>query len=248
MKYLLQGIGVLSNPGYRRFILIPIVANMILFGIITTFMWGIFSDTIGWALDWLPSWMDFVSWIMWPIMVSIFLIIYGLSFSFITNIFAAPFNGLLAEKIQREEGIVLPEGESLSSVISRTLVREFQKLGYFIWYGLWVTIGLVVLSWIPLVNLLVPVIAFVWGAWCLAIQYLDYAADNHQQSFKDLRVDAKKPMFQTLSFGGCVALLMMVPVVNIFVMPVAVAGATRFWAREIYHVNAMRDVSPRDVN
>jgi len=234
MHHLLQGLKVLSNQGYRRFIFIPLLANLVFFILLTTFMFGVFSDSVLWVTDWLPSWMNFMGWFIWFILGSVFFIVYGFSFSIITNIFAAPFNGMLAEKIQRDMGVDLPEGESLGSLITRTLVRELSKLMYFIWYGIWVTLGLVVLAWIPLLNLLVPVLAFAWGAWCLAIQYLDYAADNNQQTFKELRGDAKKSMFNTLTFGGCITLLMMVPVVNIFVMPVAVAGATYMWLADIH--------------
>ena len=236
MHYLLQGLKVLSNPGYRRFIFIPLLANLVFFILLTTFMFGVFSDSVLWVTDWLPSWMNFMGWFIWFILGSVFFIVYGFSFSIITNIFAAPFNGMLAEKIQRDMGMDLPKGESLASLITRTLVRELSKLMYFIWYGIWVTLGLVVLAWIPLLNLLVPVLAFAWGAWCLAIQYLDYAADNNQQSFIDLRKDTKKSMFNTLTFGGCIAFLMMIPVVNIFVMPVAVAGATYMWLADIHRV------------
>ncbi len=234
MNYLLQGLKVLTNPGYRRFIFIPLLANLVFFVILSTFVFSVFNDTVGWMIDWLPSWLNFMGWFIWFVLGSVFFIVYGLSFSIITNIFAAPFNGMLAEKIQRDMGVSLPEGESISSLISRTLMREMSKLGYFIWYGLWVTIALTLLAWVPLLNLLVPFLAFAWGAWCLAIQYLDYAADNNQQSFKALRVDAKKSLFSTLGFGGVIALLMVVPVVNIFVMPVAVAGGTYMWLGNIY--------------
>ncbi len=241
MNYLLQGLKVLTNPGYRRFIFIPLLANIVFFIILTTFMFGLFGDAVLWAVDWLPSWMNFVSWFIWFVLGSVFFIVYGVSFSIITNIFAAPFNGLLAEKIQRDMGVDLPEGETLSSLIARTLGRELSKLMYFIWYGLWVTLALVLLSWVPLLNLLVPILAFIWGAWCLSIQYLDYAADNNQQTFKNLRVDAKKSLFSSLSFGGVIAFLMMVPVVNIFVMPVAVAGGTYMWLGDI-HQREMAEV------
>ena len=236
MHDLLQGLKVLGNPGYRRFILIPLLANLVFFIVLTTFMFGIFSDTVLWATDWLPSWLNFMGWFIWFILGSLFFIVYGFSFSIITNIFAAPFNGMLAEKIQRDMGVDLPEGESIGDLITRTLVRELSKLMYFIWYGVWVTLGLVVLAWIPLLNVLVPVLALAWGAWCLAIQYLDYAADNNQQSFKALRMDAKKSMVNTLTFGGCITLLMMVPIVNIFVMPVAVAGGTYMWLADIHGI------------
>ncbi len=249
MNYLLKGVGILAIPGYRKFILIPLLANLILFAVLTTLMVGYFSDTIAWALDALPTWLNFLSWIMWPIMVALFLLVYGLSFSFITNIFAAPFNGLLAEKIQQDQGMALPSDESLSKLIVRTLAREVKKLMYFIWYGVWVALGLFIISFIPLVNLLVPFLAFAWGAWCLSVQYLDYAADNNHQSFKAMRTGAKRSMFNTLTFGGCITFLMMVPVVNIFVMPVAVAGATYMWLDRVHGKgDTLKEVNQRPLN
>jgi CysZ protein len=35
-----------------------------------------------------------------------------------------------------------------------------------------------------------------------------------------------------MSFGGIVYLALLIPVVNILMMPAAVAGATLFWVRE----------------
>jgi CysZ protein len=35
-----------------------------------------------------------------------------------------------------------------------------------------------------------------------------------------------------MSFGGIVYLVLLIPVVNILMMPAAVAGATLFWVRE----------------
>jgi CysZ protein len=133
--------------------------------------------------------------------------------------------------------LIIPE-ESISSVIVRTLGRELKKLMYFIGYGILVAILLFFLAMIPVVNLLVPVLAFLWLCWCLAIQYLDYAADNTQQSFVGLRKQAKKPFISTFGFGGIVAFLLMVPIVNIFVMPAAVAGGTLMWIKKIHMPNA----------
>jgi CysZ protein len=38
--------------------------------------------------------------------------------------------------------------------------------------------------------------------------------------------------WQSLSFGGIVYLVLLIPVVNLLMMPAAVAGATLFWVRE----------------
>jgi len=42
----------------------------------------------------------------------------------------------------------------------------------------------------------------------------------------------REKRWQSMSFGGIVYLLLLIPVVNILMMPAAVAGATLFWVRE----------------
>ena len=242
MHYFLFGLKVLLSSGYRKFILIPLAANAILFCVIAFALFTLLPGSLQWLITWIPDWLPFMEWIIYSVAGVLFLLVYGMSFSVITNIFAAPFNGLLAEKIQRDAGLDIPD-ESITSVILRTLAREMRKLLYFIGYGLLVSLGLFILTSIPLLNLLVPVLAFIWLCWCLAIQYLDYAADNNQQSFTQLRKDAKKPWVSTFGFGALVSFLLMVPIVNIFVMPAAVAGATLLWLKKIHKPDADFDMT-----
>jgi len=241
MHFFIFGLKVLLSSGYRKFILIPLAANAVLFVVFAFTLFSFLPSSLKWLISWIPDWLPFMEWIIYSIAGFIFLLVYGMSFSVITNIFAAPFNGLLAEKIQRDAGLHIPE-ESMTSVVLRTLGREMKKLMYFIGYGLLVSGALFLLTFIPLVNLLVPVLAFIWLCWCLAIQYLDYAADNNQQSFTQLRKDAKRPWISTFGFGALVSFLLMIPVVNIFVMPAAVAGATLMWLKKIHKPDADFDM------
>lgn len=255
MQFIVHGLQVLIQPGYRKFIMIPLLINIILFVILTAFMVQLFNDSFAWFLNLIPDWLinlaptffDVIDYIIFALTLILFLVGYGLSFSIITNILAAPFNGLLAEKIQKEAGVQIPE-ISLKTLIWRTLGREMTKLLYFIKYGLLVAIGLFVLSYVPFINLAVPVIAFVWSAWCMAIQYLDYAADNNGQSFHSLRKQAKRPYFSTMGFGAVVAGLFMLPIVNIFVMPVAVAGGTRLWLQKIANTDELESIEIKQIN
>lgn len=233
MHYLLSGIQILMRPEYRKYILIPLAVNFILFIILTSVLVVMFSDVMNFLLDYVPSWLHFMAWMIWFVFGLAILILYGMSFTFITNLVAAPFNGLLAEKIQKAHGVNMPDQESITSLVIRTLWREVVKITYFVAYGLLVALVLFLLSFIPFINFIVPALAFIWSSWCIAIQYLDYAADNYQQEFSHLRKTALKPTFHTFSFGGTVSLLTMIPFVNIFVMPVAVAAGTQLWIKHI---------------
>lgn len=241
MFHLFKAGKTLIRPEYRKYILVPLVVNFILFIILTGALITLFSDVMTVLLDYVPNWLHFMAWLVWLVFGLAILIVYGLSFTFITNIIAAPFNGLLAEKIQRDNGIELPDNESMQQTIVRTLWREIIKLTYFIAYGLLVTLALALISFIPLVNLAVPVLAFMWSSWCIAIQYLDYAADNCQQDFHQLRKDALKTKLNTFSFGGMTSVLTMIPMVNIFVMPLAVVAGTEIWIKHIHSQELQRN-------
>jgi len=228
---LLEGVRLLSQPQLRIFILVPLAINFVLFLFATALLIQQFSGALDWLMEWLPGWLDFLAWILWLLFAFTILLVYGYSFSLVTNLIAAPFNGLLAEKIEAHLTGEAPPYEPLSQMIPRTLGRELLKLWYFISRGLFVALGLLLLSFIPGLNLLVWVLGLLWGAWSMAIQYVDYPADNHQLPFIDLRLHLGRFRLNSFSFGGLVMLGNMVPLLNVFVMPIAVAGATVFWIK-----------------
>ncbi len=139
----------------------------------------------------------------------------------------------MAEKIEeRISGQKVP-AESILSMVFRTLRREMIKLFYFITRGILVFIGLFLLSFIPLINLLVPLLALLWGTWVMTLQYIDYPADNNQLPFTSLRNRLKAQRYSSVGFGGTIMFCSMIPIVNIFIMPIAVAGGTLFWINEL---------------
>jgi CysZ protein len=233
--YLTQGAGFLLQSGMKRFVLIPFVANCIVFIILTLWLINHFASIqagfAGLFPDW--GWLSYIVAFLSGIFIFIVLLIYGYSFTVLTNIIAAPFYGRLAEKLEeRITGKAVP-AESISSMILRTLRREMVKLFYFISRGFLVFFGLFFLSFIPLLNLFVPLIALLWGTWVMTLQYIDYPADNHQLPFYTLRNRLKSQRFSSIGFGGTIMVCSMIPVVNIVIMPIAVAGGTLFWINEL---------------
>ena len=235
LNYLSQGAALLLTPGMKRFVLIPFVANCIVFILLTMSLISHFSSLQDWFTGLFPSW----SWISYLVafltglFIFFVLLIYGYSFTLLTNIIAAPFYGRLAEKIEANIcGESVPE-ESIASMVLRTLRREMVKLFYFVSRGLLVIIGLFMLSFVPLLNLFVPLIALLWGTWVMTLQYIDYPADNHQMPFSALRERLKQQRLSSIGFGGVIMVASMIPVINIFIMPIAVAGGTLFWINEL---------------
>ncbi|WP_426417057.1 sulfate transporter CysZ [Aestuariirhabdus sp. LZHN29] len=232
----LAGFGLLTRPGLRVFVAIPLLINILLFTLLIYVASEQFSSWVQIALNWLPGWLSFLDWLMWPLFAFTIVVILFFSFTIVANLIAAPFNGLLAEVCERqlriefgEPGQEIPfSWKELGLLIPRTLGREVTKLLYFAPRAL----VLLIISWIPVINLAAPFLWALFGAWTMAIQYVDYPADNNQMRFNDMLQSLKRRRLLCLGFGGCVSLLMLIPVVNLLIMPAAVTGATRLWVTE----------------
>lgn len=235
LHYLSRGASLLTKKGMKRFVLIPFATNCIVFIILTLSLISHFTSLQEWFAGLFPAWpwISYLVAFLTGLFIFFVLLIYGYSFTVLTNIIAAPFYGRLAEKLETMICGESVPAESISSMIIRTLRREMVKLFYFITRGFLLLIGLFLLSFIPLLNLFVPLIALLWGTWVMTLQYVDYPADNHQMPFVTLRQRLKQQRFSSIGFGGVIMVASMIPVVNIFIMPIAVAGGTLLWINEL---------------
>jgi CysZ protein len=237
LNHLSRGAQLLLAPGLKRFIIVPLLANILVFILTTVALIHLFSDFLTLLMGWLPGWLEFLAWLLWAIFAAAVLFIYGYSFNLITNLIAAPFYGILAEKIEQKLTGIAPPEESWAALIPRTLGRELIKIWYFITRGLLFLLLLMVSWFIPGLNLLVLVVGALWAAWCMAVQYIDYPADNHQTPFSRMRRLLGKQPLTSYTFGGFVMLASIIPIVNIFAMPIAVAGATVYWVESLRHLH-----------
>lgn len=233
LDYLLTGAKFLTKPGLRKFIIIPLLLNVIVSILTAVALISFFSDFLDTLTDWLPSWLAFIAWLIWSVVAFIALMIYGYSFNLITNIIAAPFYGILAAQIEVCITQKEPPEENWPMLISRTLGREILKLWYFSTRGIAILLLLFISWFIPGINLITLAISAAWGAWSMTVQYVDYPADNHQTSFRQLRQTLAINKLTSYSFGGFIMLGSLVPIINVFVGPIAVAGATVYWTTEL---------------
>jgi len=242
--HIFSGLKLISNPGLRRFVLIPLSINIALFGGATWYLFIKFDEWLssllprlpdlpGW-LSWLETvygWLDsLITWILYPIFSAMILLVIFYTFSFIANLIAAPFNSLLAEKVEKLlTGQPLGDGPSYptSEMIKRSIGSELGKLVYFIkWWVL-----LFIFTMIPGVNLAAPFLWILFGAWMFSLEYLDYPMSNHGKYFKDINKQAMSKRGLSFGFGGGVMLFSSIPVVNFIAMPAGVAGATALWIK-----------------
>ncbi|AIZ78212.1 sulfate transporter CysZ [Actinobacillus equuli] len=230
--YFIYGWRLMLQRKLLPFVLIPIAINSVL---MIALLWFFIGNIVGWA-DWIvsfmPSWLDWLTIILVPLAVLSLVMLFYFTFTTITNFIAAPFNALLAEKVELQL-----TGEQLNNMtaaemlkdVPRMLKREWQKMMYSIPRF----IALFLLSFVPVIGqTVVPVLTFIFGAWLLAIQYCDYPFDNHKISFKRMRNALGQRKILNFTFGTFVSIFTALPFVNLVVMPVAVCGATAMWVEE----------------
>lgn len=232
LGYFFYGFDIAVSPGIRRFVLMPLLTNILLVG---GALYYLFSHLDSWINDWMgqiPDWLSWLSYILWPLLVITILATFSYFFSTLANFIAAPFNGLLAEKVEEKLTGKKVNDDGVLAVVKdmpRIMAREWRKLVYVLPKA----IGLFILLLIPaLGQTLGPILWFIFTAWMLAIQYCDYPFDNHKVTFNDMRNSLKQKQGKAYTFGMLVSVLTTIPVVNLLVMPVAVCGATAMWVNE----------------
>ncbi|MEH6389448.1 MULTISPECIES: sulfate transporter CysZ [Pseudomonas] len=230
-EYFKEGWRTIRQPGLRRFILIPLLLNLALF--IAVISWGIrqFNIWMDRLVPTLPDWLSFVEWLLWPLFALVILLVLFFSFSLVANMIASPFYGFLAEKIaEQERGLVSPPTSytEILMTVPRSIGRELRKISYYLPR----LIALLLLTLIPVVNLVASPLLLMFGVWMMAVQYVDYQADNDKVSFIDMLRWMKGRRALSLGFGLPVYVGMLIPLVNLLVMPTAVAGSTLLWVRE----------------
>ena len=234
--YLLQGARLLSHPGLRLFVLLPLLVNIIMFGVGLLVLISVVGGWMGEIVAWLPQWMGGITSFLWFLLVILFGMAVFFSFNLLANFIAAPLNGLLAEKVQlhltgKELGVT--NLRSILASIPRSIGREISKLTYYLPRIL----ILLILTLIPGINVITPWLWVLLTAWMMVIQYVDYPMDNNGISFRKMKRSLSQQRLLHLGFGGGVSLLLMVPVVNFFAMPIAVAGATALYVNEHEQLN-----------
>ncbi len=107
----------------------------------------------------------------------------------------------MSEKIEEMmTGNKINEDISFMSLVGSSIRSQLGKLVYIL---LW-SAGLLLISLIPVVNLISPVLWVVFGSWLLSLEYLDYPMGNHNLTFKQQKIMLSRRRGLSLGFGGMV--------------------------------------------
>ncbi|MCE3044229.1 sulfate transporter CysZ [Legionella sp. 16cNR16C] len=220
MMYLSMGFRGLLTKGLKRFVILPVLFNFLLFSGLFFLLYHYLFPYAYYYLDQLPAWLHFLNVLFLIIFCISFFLLFLSMFTVFFNIIAAPFNGLLAEKAQLLlYGRTIP-GLSFKDIVFRTIKRQVQFLAYFLPRFL----GMCLLFFVPVIHPVYPFLWFWFNAWMLSVQYQDFAMDNNLVDFKEMRQKMRGNRLLSLGFGFSINLASFIPLLNLFSMPAAVIG------------------------
>lgn len=216
------------------YILVPFLINTIVFS--STAWLGInwFNSLINRYLPQGDAWYWAVlSFFVWTIAVLLVLVLIFFTFTVAGNLIASPFNELLSEKV--EEILAGKSGDTpfnlkdfLKTAVV-TIVEEAKKMTLFL-LGM---AGLFLLYLLPGIGLLLyPPLALAWTVSFLAVEYTGYVFSRKGKTFKEQRMFLKQHRALMAGFGLGVLMLLAIPFLQFFCIPLGVISATRLWWEE----------------
>jgi len=236
ISYLFKALPLLTKPGIKSFVLIPLLINIFVFSIGIYFGFAYFGEYMDKFLDtsdmwgWVAAIVEFIKPLLYIIFGMALLVLIFYSFSILANIIAAPFNSLLAEAVEKHlTGEKLNDSSAFKQIMKElipTILMEMRKLIYML---LWSIPFLIMLFVIPIIG---PIIWFLFTAWMMSLQYMDYPMGNHKLKFAQQRKLQGKSRLFSMGFGGVTMGASMIPFVNFIIMPTAVIAATMIWVEQ----------------
>lgn len=226
-RYALRGLSLLTHPGIRLYAILPILINTLIFGAAIWFGAEVFAAMLEGLL---PAWLDWLRWLLWPLFAVMLLVAVFFGFTMLVNLIAAPLNGLLASHVETLlTGSTPDSGRSLMGEVTAALASALRMLAYVVPRAL----ALLLVMVIPGMNLLAPMLWFLFGAWLLALGYVDAPSGNSGQDFRSLRARFGRHRACVMGFGVAMGLLTLIPVLNFVAIPAGVAGATLLWVERL---------------
>ncbi len=230
VRAFVDGASLIRSGRLGKFVWLPalVAAAIVALGVWAAF---IYADQFGsWLAASLPGWLDFLSVVLVPLLYVLALLVGTWLFGFVAIILSSPFHGNLSAALEPHLATApdtLAETRPLHQEVLAAIGREARKLRY----QLPRLIGLLILTFIPVINVVSPILWFLFGAWMLAVQFADVPAENRQLPFRDTLELLRQNRGAALGYGICVTPLLAIPVVNFIVVPLAVAGGTVLWHR-----------------
>lgn len=231
-RYFFKGMRILATKGLRRYIVLPFLINVLIMGTGLWFGFGMARDwTSAMTASYLPDWLQWLTYLVDPIIFICFLVIIFYTFTLFALTLGAPFYSILSEKVQT----IYYNNEPFSSKMSvKETIKDIPHLVFLELRKLMYRIPFMIVS---IILMFIPVIgqagAIILTSWCNAIDYTSYGYENNRYSLKVSRKNLTENKLLCISFGCTVWAALLIPFINLVMIPVAVAGGTMLWYEKL---------------
>lgn len=219
---LIEGFRMLVQPGLRRFVLLPAAGNIVLFAAAAGLaLWGLELA----LATWLPDQAGWLRWLLFPLLIVGLLIGSLFAFTVLANLLLGPFLGLLASKVNdRLGGPPAAPGEGMLPDLLRDAGMELRRLGYILLCGA----GVLLIGFVPVLNLLAAPLGLLLTAWMLAMEHAAHSLGLRRMTLSEQLRFLRLNRLGALGFGFASMGALLVPGLNLVLLPAAVCGMTLF--------------------
>jgi CysZ protein len=220
-----------QHPSLLRYVAIPFAINLLVFSLIVYFGFDWFDWVLTHYAFSTDVWYGLILYYLaWVVTLMLTLVIVFFSFTMIGNLIASPFNELLSERTELllQETTETQEG-SIALFFKEAKYAFFYEIRKMLFF-LFCMAMLLLLNFIPLVGamtyaVLVPLFALFF----LGVEYMAFVTMRKHYSFSQLRRYLFKRPLLMAGFSCSVFVLLAIPFVQFFCIPLAVVGATLLW-------------------
>ncbi|MGW4772558.1 EI24 domain-containing protein [Nocardia sp. NPDC004278] len=230
-RYLLQGQRWVARHGNQYgFGLLPGLITLVLYiaALIALVVWGtdLAAGLTGFADDWPSPWLGLFRGVLAVVLFAAALLLAVLTFTAVTLLIGQPFYEALSEQVDRS---VSPDGRAPESGLP--LWRELwvsarDSVRILVRAGLWGVL-LFALGFVPVLGqTVVPVVGVFVTGFFLTEELTAVALQRRSVELRERLALLRSRKGLAWGFGAPLGLAFLIPVVAVFLMPGAVAGAT----------------------
>lgn len=219
---------LLHRPRLWPLVALPLLINLVIFAVLLG--WG-FSEFAATLDAWLAGhegwyWSALV-WLVRILFWAVVLVVVYFIFTPVALLVASPFNDRLAESVEHTFGFAVDEHRPLLKALVGdavySVVNEVKRSAL----ALAVFVLLLALNLVPVIGPPAYVVAaFAWASWSAALEFTGFAADRRRMGLRRKWGLLRSRFGLSAGFGLVTALFLMVPFLNVLVVPVCAVGGT----------------------
>ena len=220
---LIEGYRLLSRGSLRPFVIGPLLGNVLLIAVALALCWF----TVDWAVAaWLPASWGWLTWLLLPVAILALLWLFMVGFAALANLLLGPFLDRLAVATRNERGFAALEQPHAVGWLAFAR-QELRRWAYLIVCLL----GVLVIGWIPFVQVAAAPLALLVSAWFLVIETSAHAFAIRGVNFSGQLAGLRQHRGSALAFGLAASGALLLPVFNLLLVPAAVIGMT-LWVEQ----------------